>query len=156
LGIAQQSRIVSRATVDFVRGAISDALFVATRDSESAKLFIESLEFRHPAVVTPDVCVTFSEHIRAVASQQSGSRSAVICGSFGIQGLLAALEGCTGEVRIVLQGEEDASWFAQHEKQLRAGISGISVADVRTSGPKAFFQAVATGDAIVTTRFHTM
>jgi hypothetical protein len=156
LGIAQQSRIVSRATLDFVRGAVSDALFVATRDSETARLFIESLEFRHPAVVTPDVCVTFSEHIRAIARRQSGGRSVVICGSFGIQDLLAALEGYTGEARVVLQGEEDASWFAQHEQRLRAAISEISVVDIRTCGPKAFFQAVATADAIVTARFHTM
>jgi Polysaccharide pyruvyl transferase len=156
LGIAQQSKIVSRATLDFVRGAVSDALFVAARDAESAKLFIESLRFCHPIVVTPDVCVTFSEEIRAVARQSSETRSVVICGSFGIHAILAGLKGFAGEVRFVLQGEEDASWFTQHEKQLRTEISRISVVDVRSSGTKEFFQAVASADAIVTTRFHTM
>jgi hypothetical protein len=156
LGIAQQSKIVSRATLDFVCGAVSDALFVSTRDSESAKLFIEGLRFRHPVVVTPDVCVTFSEEIRAVSRQSSGPRSVVICGSFGVHALLAGLKGFTGETRFVLQGEEDALWFIQHEKQLRTEISQVNVIDVRSTGPKEFFQAVASADAIVTTRFHTM
>jgi hypothetical protein len=135
---------------------VSDALFVATRDFESARLFIECLNFRHPVVVTPDVCVTFSEEIRAVSRQSSDARCVVICGSFGVRALLAGLQGFAGETRFVLQGEVDASWFARHEKQLRAEISQVTVVDIRSSGPNEFFQAVASADAIVTTRFHTM
>jgi hypothetical protein len=156
LGIAEQSKIVSRATLDFVRGAVSDALFVTTRDSESAKLFIESLDFRHPIVVTPDVCVTFSGDIRAVSSRRSDRRSVVICGSFGIHAMIAALKGFVGETRFVLQGEEDASWFGQHKEQLTAALPELAVVDVRSCGPKEFFQAVASADAVITTRFHTM
>jgi Polysaccharide pyruvyl transferase len=156
LGIAQQSKIVSRATLDFVRGAVSDALFVTTRDSESVRLFIESLDFRHPVVVTPDVCVTFSDDIRAVSSRPSDRRSVVICGSFGIRAILVALKGFTGETRFVLQGEEDASWFGQHKEQLTAAFPELTVVDIRSSGPEEFFQAVASADAIITTRFHTM
>jgi hypothetical protein len=156
LGIAQQSKIVSRATLDFVRGAVSDALFVTTRDSESAKLFVESLDFRHPIVVTPDVCVTFSSDIRAVSSSPSDRRRVVICGSFGIHTLLVALKGFVGEMRLVLQGEEDASWFGQHKEQLTAEMPEMTVVDVRSGGPKEFIQSVAVADAIITTRFHTM
>jgi hypothetical protein len=156
LGFAQQSKIVSRTTLDFVGGAISDAMFVTTRDSESAKLFIGGLNFHHPLLVTPDVSVIFSKEIRDISCEPTARRCVAICGSFGARIILDAMRGFADEVRFVLQAEEDAAWFTQHEKQLRAEIPGMTVVDVRTSEPKSFFRAVASADTVITTRFHTM
>jgi hypothetical protein len=156
LGFAQQSKIVSRTTLDFVGGAVSNAMFVTTRDSESAKLFIGGLNFHHPLLVTPDVSVIFSKEIRDISRESTGRRCVAICGSFGARTILDTMRGFADEARFVLQAEEDAAWFTQHEKKLRAEIPGMTVVDVRTSEPKAFFRAVASADAVITTRFHTM
>jgi hypothetical protein len=156
IGLAQQSKIASRTTLDFVRRAVSDATFVTTRDSETAKLFVEGLRFRHPIVATPDVSVLFSKEIRRISCQPSERRNIAICGSFGIEIILAALRGFVGETRFVVQAGEDASWLAQHEQRLRAEISRFEVVDVRFSGVDLFLRAVASVDAIITTRFHTM
>jgi polysaccharide pyruvyl transferase WcaK-like protein len=156
LGLAQQSRIASRTTLEFVKGAISDAIFVTTRDSDTAKLFVEDLQFRHPIVVTPDVSILFSQEIRNIPSNPSQQRSIAICGSFGVGAILAALKQFAGEKRFVLQSDEDANWFAQHEHEIRAELSNVSVSDVRSGTVNVFLHAVASVDTIVTSRFHAM
>jgi len=164
LGIAQQARVISRTTLKYVRGAISDALFINTRDTESASVFIQRLGFENPVCVTPDVAVVFSDKIREMARRPTERRTIAVCGVFGVGTLVSAFSNFDGRVRLILQGKEDVAWFQQNEHALRNDIPNVEVVDVTSvgqgpsgsGGAEPFLEAVATTDGLLTSRFHAM
>jgi len=164
LGMAQQSRLISRTTINFVRGAISDALFVNTRDPESASVFEHTLGFRNPIATTPDMAVQFCDRIRDIARRPTAGRTIGVCGAFGAGILVSAFRNFEGRVRFILQATEDVAWFAQNESVLHNEIANIEIADVSRVGQGAsgiggaepFLEAVATTDGLLTSRFHAM
>ncbi len=164
IGMGSQLRLISRTTVAYIRSSIADAIFVNTRDSHSATVFTDRLEFQGPIVVTPDVCVVYSDMIRKVASRPSERRTVAICGTIGAETVVALDREHQGRTRIILQGLEDAQWFDRCEAFLRARINNLEVLDVRTmgsnkvgaAGPEPLIEAVATSDVLISSRFHAM
>ena len=157
IGISNQLRLISHTTLEFVSQALTDSLFANCRDLVTAASFTGQLEFQRPLVVTPDVCVVFSEEIRSLARKPTSTRTLAICGSFGVRTLCdETLKRDAGRVRIVLQALEDFLWFRRMESRLRKEFPDLEVADVRTAGIRPFFEAIATADAVISSRFHAM
>jgi exopolysaccharide biosynthesis predicted pyruvyltransferase EpsI len=156
IGLGRQSRFISRSTTKFVKGAIAEAMFLSLRDSETAQLIVKEFGFNNPIVVTPDCCVTFCDEIREIARRPTERRIVAICGNFDANALIEALGGCGSRVRIVLQALEDVSWFQRNEPLLRGGLPDLELADVHGGPKEGFLEAVASADALVTSRFHGM
>ena len=158
IGIGHQMMITDIAW-RYTEGALREARIISTRDRDTAKLLLNRVNC--PVVAMPDISTIFAEEIRHLPGREGERKAMTICGDFRHTSELArtlvnaGAAGCL--IRYIVQANEDAESLACHRSELQEAFGDdFDAVDCRTADPMVFCAAIASSDAIVTTRFHGM
>ncbi|WP_242125498.1 polysaccharide pyruvyl transferase family protein [Sphingobium sp. Sx8-8] len=144
----------------FAKESVKYARMASARDRETSKMLLEWMS--NPVQYLPDMSVIFSEDILKIAEEVGGNRTISLCGDFcnisGISEMASWMRKHGGvRLRYIVQANEDAESLRIHRDSIIEMLgTDFEEIDCRTSNPMEFCRAVATSDALITTRFHGM
>ncbi|MDH7797503.1 MULTISPECIES: polysaccharide pyruvyl transferase family protein [unclassified Beijerinckia] len=156
LGIGSPAPILSSYSRHFLREALRHAKFFHLRDPRSLATVSDAFSVKAPTIVTPDVSIAFQEEVRAAARNRADRKVLIACGSFNLDTVAEVAHKCHLDLRIVVQATEDAHWLEANRDKLNSLMLSAEIVDVRGAPLSEFIDAVATGDCVLSARFHAM
>ncbi|MDH7797009.1 MULTISPECIES: polysaccharide pyruvyl transferase family protein [unclassified Beijerinckia] len=156
LGAGCPAAITSRLSKIFLQEALRDAKFIHLRDSLSLASVSDAIRLQSPTIVAPDVSIVFQDEIAKITQEPFQQKLMIACGSFNVKSIAEISHRCDMALRIVIQATEDLAWLKENQSELTALVPSVEIVDVHQAPISALFKAVASGDCLLSTRFHAM